>query len=99
MKDAGINLIFGVAGLKVHSKICVVERFENDKIIRYGFVSTGNFNESTAKLYTDLTLLTSNQKILKDINKVFNFFEANYKIYTYKHIITSHITLRISLVH
>ena len=89
MKDAGINLIFGVAGLKVHSKICVVDRFENDKIIRYGFVSTGNFNESTAKLYTDLTLLTSNQKILKDINKVFNFFEANYKIYTYKHIITS----------
>ena len=43
MKDAGINLIFGVAGLKVHSKICVVDRFENDKIIRYGFVSTGKF--------------------------------------------------------
>ena len=89
MKDSGIDLIFGVTGLKVHCKICVVERFENDKIKRYGFVSTGNFNESTAKLYTDLTLLTSNQKILKDINKVFNFFEANYKIYTYKHIITS----------
>lgn len=89
MKDAGINLIFGVTGLKVHSKICVVERIENEKVKRYGFVSTGNFNESTAKLYTDLTLLTSDQKILKDINKVFNFFEANYKIYTYKHIITS----------
>lgn len=89
MKDAGINLIFGVTGLKVHSKICIVERIENEKIKRYGFVSTGNFNESTAKLYTDLTLLTSDQRILKDINKVFNFFEANYKIYTYKHIITS----------
>ena len=56
---------------------------------RYGFISTGNFNESTAKIYTDYTLFTANQKILKDVNKVFNFFEVNYKIYRYKHIITS----------
>jgi polyphosphate kinase len=89
MQDEGINLFFGVAGLKVHSKMCVIEREENNKLKRYGFISTGNFNESTAKVYTDFTLLTSNKKILKDINKVFNFFEVNYKIYRYKHIITS----------
>jgi len=89
MQREGVNLIFGVQGLKVHSKMCIIDREEEGKIKRYGFVSTGNFNESTAKIYTDFTLFTANQKILKDINKVFNFFEVNYKIYRYKHIITS----------
>jgi polyphosphate kinase len=89
MQQEGVNLIFGVQGLKVHSKMCVIEREEDEKIVRYGFISTGNFNESTAKIYTDYTLFTSDQKILKDINKVFNFFEINYQIYRYKHIIAS----------
>ncbi|WP_370225451.1 polyphosphate kinase 1 [Mesoflavibacter sp.] len=89
MQREGVNLIFGVQGLKVHSKMCVIEREEGKKTKRYGFISTGNFNESTARVYTDFTLFTANQKILKDINKVFNFFEVNYKIYRYKHIITS----------
>lgn len=89
MESDGINLLFGVKGLKVHSKMCVIEREENGKLKRYGFISTGNFNESTAKLYTDFTLFTADQKILKDINKVFDFFEINYKIFSYKHIITS----------
>lgn len=89
MQEGGVNLIFGVQGLKVHSKMCVIEREEHDKIVRYGFVSTGNFNESTAKVYTDYTLFTANQNILKDITKVFMFFDTNYKIYRYKHIITS----------
>lgn len=95
MEQEGIHLIFGVQGLKVHSKMCVVERKEAHKIVRYGFVSTGNFNESTAKVYTDYTLFTSDNRILKDINKVFKFFDINYKIYRYKHIITSpHYTKR-----
>ena len=89
MQDAGVNMLFGISGLKVHCKMCVIERHEQDKLVRYGFVSTGNFNESTAKIYTDFTLLTANSKILKDVNKVFDFFEVNYKINRYKHIITS----------
>jgi len=89
MQDAGVNMLFGVTGLKVHCKMCVIERDEDNKLVRYGFISTGNFNESTAKVYTDFTLLTANSKILKDVNKVFGFFEVNYKIYRYKHIITS----------
>ncbi|WP_458626927.1 polyphosphate kinase 1 [Winogradskyella sp. PC D3.3] len=89
MQDEGINMLFGVTGLKVHCKMCVIEREENDKLVRYGFISTGNFNESTAKIYTDFTLMTANSKILKEINKVFDFFEVNYKINRYKHIITS----------
>ena len=89
MQREGIQLIFGVKGLKVHSKMCLIEREEQNKIVRYGFISTGNFNESTAKIYTDYTLFTANQKILKDLNKLFNFFSVNYKVHRYKHIITS----------
>ncbi|MFD2725855.1 polyphosphate kinase 1 [Hyunsoonleella rubra] len=89
MRKEGVNLIFGVPGLKVHSKMCVIEREENKKIKRYGFISTGNFNESTAKIYTDYTLFTYNQPLLKEVNKIFNFFEANYRVYSYKHLIVS----------
>jgi polyphosphate kinase len=89
MQTEGINLIFGIKGLKVHSKVCVIERIEADSIKRYGFISTGNFNEQTAKIYTDVTLLTSHQKILKDASKIFDFFEINYRLYRYKHLIVS----------
>lgn len=89
MQTEGLHLIFGVKGLKVHSKICVVERMENKKIRRYGLISTGNFNESTATIYTDVTLLTAHPKILKEVSKVFDFFEVNYKIQRYKHLIVS----------
>lgn len=89
MQTEGIDLIFGIKGLKVHSKICVVERNENGKTKRYGFISTGNFNEATAKIYTDVTLFTAHQQILKDISKIFDFFNINYRVHRYKHLIVS----------
>ncbi len=89
MQQEGIELIFGIKGLKVHSKICVIERLEGEKVKRYGFISTGNFNESTAKIYTDMTLFTCHQQILKDINKIFEFFDVNYRLHRYKHLIVS----------
>ncbi len=89
LQAEGINLIFGVPGLKVHSKICLVDREEAEGMKRYGFVSTGNFNESTAKIYTDYTLFTAHDGILKEMDKAFEFFETNYKINKYKHLIVS----------
>lgn len=89
MQSEGVKLIFGVSGLKVHCKACIIERVENKKIRRYAFVSTGNFNEFTATIYTDYTLFTANKKICKEINKVFDFFEVNYKIKKYNHLIVS----------
>jgi polyphosphate kinase len=89
LQAEGVKLIFGVPGLKVHSKICVIEREEEDKIKRYGFISTGNFNESTARIYTDYTLFTSNGPILRELNKVFEFFDTPYKINNYKHLVVS----------
>lgn len=94
MEKEGIHLIFGIPGLKVHSKICLIQRIEQDKIVRYGFISTGNFNESTAKIYTDFTLFTADQKLLKEVGKVFKFLKVNYKVYKYHHLINSpHDTL------
>ena len=89
MQKEGVKLIFGVTGLKVHCKACVVERAERGKVKRYSFISTGNFNESTARIYTDYTLFTANNKIGKEINKVFDFFEVNYRIKQYNHLIVS----------
>ena len=89
MQTEGINLIFGIKGLKVHSKICVIERIEFGKLKRYGLVSTGNFNESTAKVYTDVTVFTCHQQILKDIDKIFDFFDVNFRVHRYKHLIVS----------
>jgi polyphosphate kinase len=89
MQTEGIELIFGIKGLKVHSKICVIERLEGKKVKRYGIISTGNFNEATAKVYTDVTLFTAHQKILKDISKIFDFFDTNYRVHRYKHLIVS----------
>lgn len=89
-KQEGIRLIFGVPGLKIHSKVCLVERLEDGKNLKsYGFVSTGNFNESTARIYTDYTLFTTDEKILREVDRVFEFFETSYKIYKYRHLIVS----------
>src|SRR6056297_2795697 len=96
LQAEGVKLIFGVPGLKVHSKICLIEREEEGHMKRYGFISTGNFNESTAKIYTDFTLFTANEPILKELNKVFDFFETTYKINKYKHLIVSpHYTTKV----
>ena len=96
LQAEGVKLIFGVPGLKVHSKICLIEREEDGQMKRYGFISTGNFNESTAKIYTDYTLFTAHEPILKELNKVFDFFETTYKINNYKHLIVSpHYTAKV----
>jgi polyphosphate kinase len=68
--------------------MCVIERIERGKVKRYGFISTGNFNEATAKVYTDVTLFTSH-RILKDINKILIFFN----------IIIEHIVINTLLYH
>ncbi|MFN4763946.1 polyphosphate kinase 1 [Gillisia sp. Q332] len=98
MQQEGVNLIFGVTGLKVHCKTCVIEREEKGKLIKYGFLSTGNLNESTSRIYTDYTLFTGNQELLKEINKVFDFFEINYKVSRYKHLLVSPHYTRAALI-
>jgi polyphosphate kinase len=97
MQEEGIEMIFGVPGLKVHCKACTITRDENGTVARYGFISTGNFNESTAGIYTDYTLFTANKKILKEVERVFDFFQVNYKLHRYKHLMVSPHSMRSGL--
>ena len=75
LEEEGINVLLGVPDMKVHAKICVIKKREFNKTTQYGFVSTGNFNESTAQLYGDHLLLTTNKMILADINRIFDCLE------------------------
>lgn len=67
----GVKVLLGIPNKKVHAKLCVIKKRVNNRTIQYGFVSTGNFNEKTAKIYGDHLLMTSNRAIMADINKVF----------------------------
>ncbi|TWP26067.1 polyphosphate kinase 1 [Apibacter muscae] len=99
LQDEGVNVIFGVPGLKVHSKIGIVEReYQRGAATRYAFISTGNFHEGTAKIYTDFTLFTVNESIVNQVNDVFNFFNANYLVKNYKDLAVSPWGIRRKLI-
>lgn len=76
LEEEGARVLVEIPNLKVHSKICVIKKkTKENKTILYGFVSTGNLNEKTAKVYGDHCLLTSNPRIMADVNRMFNFME------------------------
>jgi polyphosphate kinase len=75
-EEEGVKVILGLPNMKVHAKVCVIKKRENNRTRQYGFVSTGNLNESTAGYYVDHCLLTTNRNVLADINRIFNFLQA-----------------------
>ncbi len=75
LEEAGVNVLLGVANMKVHAKLCIIKKKVGTKIIEYGFISTGNLNERTAQLYGDHCLLTANPSIMADVNKIFRYLE------------------------
>ncbi len=78
MQEEGIKLIQGIPGFKVHCKLLLIRRKEGEKTVYYANIGTGNFNEQTARVYADDSLLTSNQQITADVNSVFRLFESKY---------------------
>lgn len=76
LEEEGVRVLLGMPDMKVHAKICLIKKRVHDKTTQYGFVSTGNLNERTAKIYADHCLLTSNKDIMADINRIFNFLET-----------------------
>jgi len=76
MEEEGINVLVGIPNVKVHAKICVIQKRQSKKLIQYGFISTGNLNEKTAKIYADHCLLTASRPILIELNKVFTYLES-----------------------
>ncbi len=89
LTEEGIEVIFGVPGLKVHSKLFLIERKESGGGRYYSYIGTGNFNENTSKLYTDFALFTADQDIGGDIRNVFDFLKYTYKRPNYRNLIVS----------
>lgn len=98
LQEEGAKIIYGVPGLKVHSKMFLITRKENGKLNKYAHVGTGNFNGDTAKVYTDHSLLTANKNITEEVEKVFTFYSDNIKTGTYKHLLVSPLFMRKRLI-
>ncbi len=75
LEEEGVKVLIGMPNVKVHAKICVIKKRTGNKIIQYGFVSTGNLNEKTARVYADECMLTSNRNVMADINRIFKYLE------------------------
>ena len=94
LHEEGATIIYGVPNLKVHSKLFLITARENGKIVQYAHIGTGNFNEKTAKIYTDCSLLTSDKKTCVEVSRVFDFFNDNFKTGNYKHLAVSPFNMR-----
>jgi polyphosphate kinase len=75
LEDEGVRVLIGIPNVKVHAKICLIKKRINNFTIHYGFVSTGNLNEKTARVYGDHCLLTSDRHIMADVNRIFTYLE------------------------
>ena len=94
MTDAGIKVILGVPTLKIHSKVCVISREERGALVHYAHFGTGNFNEKTAKIYTDFSLFTKNQELAEEAVGVFDLIQYPYRRYKFKHLQISPLNAR-----
>lgn len=92
----GVKVLIGIPNMKVHAKICMIKKRVKNYTIHYGFISTGNLNEQTAKVYADHCLLTSDRYVMADINRIFNYLENPN---TGMHILKTCKTLLVSPVH
>jgi polyphosphate kinase len=94
LQDEGATVIFGVPGLKVHSKLLLVKRIEGKQTVNYARIGTGNFNEDTAKVYSDHSLFTSDVRLTSEVATMFRFFERNFEVGEYRHLLVSPFFMR-----
>ncbi|MCS6991335.1 MAG: polyphosphate kinase 1 [Chitinophagales bacterium] len=94
LREEGATVLFGIQGLKVHCKVCLIKRKEHRETKWYANISTGNFNETTAQIYTDHCLFTSDKRITHELDQMFTFFVNTYKVPTYKYLLLSPLTMR-----
>lgn len=98
LQKAGCFVIYGIGNLKTHTKMCLVVRKENDKVTRYVHMATGNYNEETSKIYTDIGLLSSKEDYANDVSEFFNVITGHSQPDSYKHLITSPKDMRRQLI-
>ncbi|ORM67512.1 polyphosphate kinase 1 [Pantoea rwandensis] len=89
LTEAGVHVIFSAPGLKIHAKLFLISRLEGEEIVRYAHIGTGNFNEKTARIYTDYSLLTADARITNEVRRVFNFIENPYRPVSFEHLLVS----------
>ncbi|HPT31407.1 MAG TPA: polyphosphate kinase 1 [Prolixibacteraceae bacterium] len=94
LQEEGANVINGIPGLKIHSKLLWVKRMEGGKLQHYAFVGTGNFNESTARIYADEGLLTAHPDIAEEVANIFEFFKHNYKHFEFRNLLVSPFNMK-----
>ncbi len=93
LEEAGVHVVYGLVGYKIHAKLCMVLRKENNGIKRYVHIGTGNYNPSTAKIYTDMGIFTCNDEICSDVTDLFNAMTGySYKTNYRKLIVSPHNT-------
>lgn len=98
LEEAGAKVLFGIQGLKVHSKLTLITSIIDKKKVNVGVVSTGNFHEGNGSVYTDVALISSDRRIANEVEKLFDYFENSYKFYDYKHLLVSPLFMRKKLV-
>lgn len=94
MQEAGVEVLYSFDELKVHSKICLIKRNEKNKMVRYAYFGTGNFNEVTARIYCDHALLTKNELLTNELEKVFNFLIGKSKRPKFDHLLVAPFNMR-----
>ncbi len=99
MQEEGVKVIQNIPGYKVHCKLILIRRKENNENVYYAGIGTGNPNEITSKIYVDEHLLTANKKIVSDVNKVFHLFEAKYNQPDFECLIVSPFKTRSFFIH
>ena len=98
LEGAGVHIVYGLVGLKTHTKILLVVRREGDEIRRYVHIGTGNYNSKTAKLYTDLGLLSCREELGADLSDLFNFLTGYSEQQSYRKLLIAPVTMRDRLV-
>jgi polyphosphate kinase len=94
LEEVGVHVVYGIVGLKTHSKTALVLRREEDGVRSYCHVGTGNYNSKTARIYEDLGLLTSDPEIGADVGELFNYLTGFSKHADYRQILVSPVTVR-----
>ncbi len=94
LERAGVHVVYGLSGLKVHSKVCMVVRKEKEGIIRYVHLGTGNYNASTSRIYTDLGMFTRDHLIGADVADLFNALTGYSRVHSYRSLLVAPVSIR-----
>ncbi|MCG6314365.1 polyphosphate kinase 1 [Vibrio vulnificus] len=89
LTDAGVHVIFGVPGTKIHAKLLLITRREEEGFMRYAHIGTGNFHERTARVYTDFSLLTADQELAAEVRGVFSYIMNPFQPVRFRHLVVS----------